>query len=70
MLFRSVNWSNIFPFIKDKKAEGKPKPVQISKTIIEEDEDEEDEIVVEPVKLSKPSARSAVKKKRPQMKRK
>lgn len=66
-----VNWSNIFPFIKDKKAEEKPKSAQIAKPVVIDDfEDDEDEVVVEPVKINKPSARSAVKKQRPKMKRK
>ncbi len=59
-----ADWSRIFPWMKPKE------PASAQKAIIEaelDDEDDEEEEV--PVKVSKPSARSAVKRQRPKMKR-
>lgn len=59
-----ADWSKIFPWMKPKE------PASAQKAVIDtefDDEDDEEEEVL--VKVSKPSARSAVKRQRPKMKR-
>jgi YidC/Oxa1 family membrane protein insertase len=68
-----LDWSKIFPFIKQKAPVETLKPVVIDAGAGADDDDEdedEDEEEIEPVKTTKPSARSMVKQQRPKMKKK
>jgi len=68
-----VNWGNILPFMK-KKSEVLPGGKHDQPKIVDvepvDDEDLDEEEITASEKSSKPSARSAVKQQRPQMKRK
>lgn len=59
-----ADWSKIFPWVKPKESASTQKAV--IDTEFDDEDDEEEEVLV---KVSKPSARSAVKRQRPKMKR-
>lgn len=59
-----ADWSKIFPWVKPKESASAQKA--IIDTELDDEDDEEEEVLV---KVSKPSARSAVKRQRPKMKR-
>lgn len=59
-----ADWSKIFPWVKPKESASGQKA--IIDTELDDEDDEEEEVLV---KVSKPSARSAVKRQRPKMKR-
>jgi YidC/Oxa1 family membrane protein insertase len=61
-----ADWSRIFPWMESKDADSAQKV--IIETVPDDDDDDEEEEET-PVKIAKPSARSAVKRQRPKMKR-
>ena len=61
-----ADWSRIFPWMESKDADSAQKV--IIETVPDDDDDDEEEEEA-PVKIAKPSARSAVKRQRPKMKR-
>lgn len=66
-----VNWSNLFPFIKNKEeATEKGKAAQSTIIEVEPVDDDEEENESEQKKAGKPSSRSVVKKQRPKLKNK